>query len=188
MAISGGPEATLGDVLGATSPILASEEDLRGDSLPAPLRETPPSVLENASVSGSYGVSEALLAVNRTEDPYFSFAFPVSGGRDWGKLHSYNAVDISAPCGTNIMAAADGTVVSASTNAWNGGYGNYLVIKHENGMRTKYAHNLRNLVEEGARLKKGERIALVGNSGNVTGETGCHLHFEVQGGENPFAK
>ena len=188
-AVRGGPEATLGDIIGATSPVLASsEEDGLGTSLPAPLLSVPSTVIENASVSGSYGISEELSAGNRSEDPYFSFAFPVPGGKNWGELHSYNAVDISAPCGTAILASAPGTVVSASTNAWNSGYGNYLTIRHENGARTKYAHNLRNLAEEGMEVGKGDRIALIGNSGNVTGETGCHVHFEVQGGENPFGK
>ncbi len=188
---SGGPELAFENAVGAVSPFLVSSEGFENpdDSLPALLEGVPESVLGSFSLSGSYGISNASGGTKYLKDPYFSFILPVLGGKNWGKLHSYNAVDISASCGAPILASADGIVtLSSSENFWNGGYGNYLVLRHENGMRTKYAHNLKNLAKKGETVRQGDRIALVGNSGNVSGDTGCHVHFEVYGGENPFVK
>ena len=76
--------------------------------------------------------------------------------------------------GTPILAAQDGVVISSSTNG--GGYGQYIQIKHDNGVRTLYAHCDQLLVSVGERVVKGQRIALVGDTGRATGP---HLHFEV---------
>lgn len=109
-------------------------------------------------------------------------------GFNWGRLHYRNAVDIASICGDEIYAAADGTIVEAlNNNSWNGGYGNYIKIEHPNGTKTLYAHTLENLKEAGNNVKQGEVIAYMGNTGNVDGDTGCHVHFEVWGAENPFA-
>ncbi len=116
------------------------------------------------------------------------FALPAAG-RNWGKLHDYNAVDIANNCGTPIYAAAAGTVIeSFDTGAWNGGYGNYLLIEHTNGARTRYAHNERNAIRTGAYVLQGDLIAYIGNTGNAHGPTGCHLHFEIIGARNTFGK
>lgn len=87
------------------------------------------------------------------------------------KFHS--GVDLAAPGGTNILAAADGTV---KLSAWNGGYGNCVVIDHGGGISTLYGHASRNLVSKGQKVTKGQVIAKVGSTGNSTGN---HLHFEV---------
>lgn len=87
------------------------------------------------------------------------------------KFHS--GVDMAAPGGTNILAAADGTVIRA---AWNGGYGNCVIIDHGGGVSTLYGHARSLLVSKGQKVKKGQVIALVGTTGNSTGN---HLHFEV---------
>lgn len=115
------------------------------------------------------------------------FAIPTTGW-NWGKLHNYNAVDIANACGTPIYAAAEGLVVEEDASGWNNGYGRYLVIEHPNGTKTKYAHNQRNLVSVGDYVVKGDSIAIIGNTGYTHGPTGCHLHFEVFGARNPFAK
>jgi len=115
------------------------------------------------------------------------FALPARGW-NWGKLHYDNAVDIAAKCGDPVYAAAEGIVEEESSgNYWNEGYGNYVVVRHANGTETKYAHTLKNLVSVGDYVLQGEEIALIGNTGNVSGPTGCHLHFEVHGAQNPFA-
>lgn len=112
---------------------------------------------------------------------------PVNGW-DWGVLHYDNAVDIAAPCGTPIRAAAEGIVEAESASgAWNDGYGNYITIHHPNGTYTRYAHTMKNFVVVGSYVLRGDEIALVGNTGHVDGPTGCHLHFEVHGAQNPFA-
>jgi len=115
------------------------------------------------------------------------FAIPTTGW-NWGQLHNYNAVDIANACGTPIYAAAEGLVVEASSGSWADGYGNYVLIEHPNGTKTKYAHNEKNLVSVGDYVSKGDQIALIGNTGLTHGPTGCHLHFEVRGARNPFSK
>jgi murein DD-endopeptidase MepM/ murein hydrolase activator NlpD len=97
-------------------------------------------------------------------------------------LHGHNAVDLGAPVGTPIVAAAAGEVV-ISRMGWNGGYGNYVVIQHGNGTQTVYGHASKLLVSEGDMVKQGQSIALVGSTGESTGP---HLHLEVRGGKNPF--
>ena len=88
--------------------------------------------------------------------------------------------------GSTVRAAASGVVsVVKDSNIWNGGYGYYLMIKHDNGTETLYAHLSRIDVEVGQEVAQGEAIALSGNTGRTTGP---HLHFEVRGATNPFAK
>ena len=115
------------------------------------------------------------------------FSIPTTGW-NWGKLHNYNAVDIANACGTPVYAAAEGLVVEAFSGGWNDGYGIYVLIEHPNGTKTKYTHNEKNLVSVGDYVLKGDQIATIGNTGFTDGPTGCHLHFEVKGAKNPFAK
>lgn len=115
------------------------------------------------------------------------FEMPTSGFNS-GFLHNYNAIDIANACGAEIIAAADGVVIEENSGNWNGGYGSYIKIEHTNGTKTLYAHNSENILTTGDIVKQGEEIAKVGKTGNVSGPTGCHLHFEVHGAVNPFAK
>lgn len=112
------------------------------------------------------------------------FKHPVPGSNLSQGLHGYNAVDFAAPLGTPIYAAADGVVIiEKGANKWYGGYGNHIVIEHDNGTQTLYSHNSKNLVNVGDEVKQGQNIALVGSTGRSTGN---HLHFEVRGGVNPW--
>jgi len=111
------------------------------------------------------------------------FVWPVAGGVKTQGIHGYNAVDIGARSGTPIYAAASGTVMVARSGGWNGGYGNYVVIKHGNGTQTLYAHASSLEVTSGESISQGEVLGYVGNTGK---STGSHLHFEVRGGINPF--
>lgn len=116
-----------------------------------------------------------------------NFMTPTTG-KNWGRLHGNNGVDIADGCGKMIYAADEGMVVESAANGnWNGGYGNYVVIKHPNNVQTKYAHTKKNLIKVGSYVLQGDPIALIGNTGFVHGITGCHLHFEVLGARNPFA-
>lgn len=108
---------------------------------------------------------------------------PVIGGRRSQGIHGYNAVDIAAPTGTEIRAAAAGEVIISRNGGWNGGYGSYIVIRHINGTQTLYAHNSKNLVSAGQKVEQGEVIGLVGSTGKTTGS---HVHFEIRGAKNPF--
>ncbi len=108
---------------------------------------------------------------------------PVINGRRSQGLHGYNGVDLAAPVGTPILAAATGDVIVVRNGGWNGGYGTYVVIRHDNGTQTLYAHNSKNIVYAGQRVVQGQVIGYVGNTGRSTGP---HLHFEVRGAKNPF--
>jgi LysM repeat protein len=111
------------------------------------------------------------------------FTHPLPGAMKTQGIHGYNGVDLAAAAGTAIRAAAAGEVIVSKSGSWNGGYGNYVVIRHPNGTQTLYAHNSSNAVGVGARVAAGETIAYVGSTGR---STGAHLHFEVRGARNPF--
>jgi murein DD-endopeptidase MepM/ murein hydrolase activator NlpD len=113
------------------------------------------------------------------------FGNPLNGaGKLSQGLHGHNAVDIAAPPGTPIYAAASGTVTTVkSDGGWNSGYGNYVVISHPNGTSTLYAH-MSSVATSGGAVSKGSVIGYVGRTGEATGN---HLHFEVHGAQNPFA-
>ncbi len=111
------------------------------------------------------------------------FKNPIPGAVKTQGIHGYNAVDFGAPIGTSIYAAAGGQVIISKSSGWNGGYGNYVVIKHDNGSQTLYAHASSVNVSSGDWVSQGDLIASVGNTGRSTGP---HLHFEVRGATNPF--
>lgn len=86
----------------------------------------------------------------------------------------HNGVDLASPSGSDILAAYDGTVVSATYNA---SMGNYIMINHGDGLITIYMHASKLLVSEGDEVSRGQKIALVGSTGRSTGP---HLHFSVR--------
>ncbi len=88
------------------------------------------------------------------------------------KLHT--GIDIGAPTGAAVTAAADGTVIFAE---WLGGYGKAMMVDHGGGIVTLYAHNSSFVASVGKKVKRGETIAKIGSTGNSTGP---HLHFEVR--------
>jgi murein DD-endopeptidase MepM/ murein hydrolase activator NlpD len=125
------------------------------------------SIREAQRSSGSSGAPSAaglIWPVNGTVTSGF--------GMRWGRMHE--GIDIAAPTGTPIWAAAAGTVVYAG---WLGGYGNLVVVDHGGGFATAYAHTSAILVAVGRSVAQGETIALVGSTGHSTGP---HVHFEVR--------
>ncbi len=90
----------------------------------------------------------------------------------------HHGLDIAGKFETPNYAAKAGTVEFAQCG-WNRGYGCYVQIDHGNGVKTLYGHNARLLVSPGEYVETGQTIALMGNTGNVRGITGIHLHFEV---------
>ncbi len=98
-----------------------------------------------------------------------SSSFGIRNGRP------HEGIDITAPLGTDIKAAAEGVVMRSG---WTRGYyGKTVVITHKDGFETLYGHNSHNLVSEGARVTAGQVIGRVGRTGNATGN---HVHFEIR--------
>ena len=94
----------------------------------------------------------------------------------FGVRDFHTGIDIGAGTGSNIVAAESGTVILAAYG-WNGGYGNYMILSHGNGVTTRYAHASALYVSAGQTVTKGQVIGAVGTTGNSTGP---HLHFEVR--------
>jgi murein DD-endopeptidase MepM/ murein hydrolase activator NlpD len=90
-----------------------------------------------------------------------------------GKPSFHSGMDISVPQGTHVNATADGIV---SFSGWTAGSGNTVVVEHGHGFSTAYAHNQRNLVTVGQRVKRREAIAVSGSTGVSTGP---HVHYEI---------
>lgn len=97
----------------------------------------------------------------------------------YGYEEFHTGIDISVPSGTEIKATADGIVVFSG---YNGGNGNVVMLKHGYGYTTIYAHNRQNLVKTGQRVKRGDVIAISGNTGSTTG---AHLHYEIWQNNKP---
>jgi LysM repeat protein len=156
---------------------LTSEDRLSiGDVLiiPGGALHAPQSRMASAQpvkVSGSGSASSA------------GFSHPAPGSVRTQGIHGYNAVDLAAGHGSAIRAAAAGEVIVSKSSGWNGGYGQYVVIRHANGAQTLYAHLSSNSVGVGAYVSQGRVIGGMGNTGR---STGTHLHFEVRGARNPF--
>jgi len=127
----------------------------------------------------------ASTRVRGTGGPTYSgyYLRPIQGGVKSQRLHGYNAVDLATYCGAPIFAAAAGDVIVSKSYGWNGGYGKYIVITHDNGTQTLYAHNSENIVSRGWHVVKGQVIGYIGSTGK---STGCHVHFEIRGARNPF--
>ncbi len=151
-------------------------------SVPSPSSGAPKHA-SSSRASNAPGVHEPYLGGSGPALNGF-FGNPVPGGIITQGIHGWDAVDIGAPIGTPIHAAAAGTVIIArDTGAWDGGYGNYVVINLKNGVQTLYAHMKRDAVHPGETVSKGQIIGYIGMTGWTTGP---HVHFEVRGAANPF--
>ncbi len=131
------------------------------------------------------GTAKTLASAKQKQQAHAAgFIFPLPSGTwrvssYYGDGRNHKGVDICAKSGTSIYAVADGKVVKSG---WNGNYGYCVIIEHEGGMRTLYAHAKQLCCNVGDIVSQGEVIALVGTTGQSTGN---HLHFEViVGGRN----
>ena len=135
-------------------------------------------------------LSELEQYLPKNPPTFDGFNWPARGvltsgyGWRWGRMHK--GIDIAAPVGTPILAAAPGEVISSGWN--NGGYGNLVKVEHPDGSVTLYAHNSKLMVREGEQVIQGQKIAEMGSTGYSTGP---HLHFELhpqgKGAANPMA-
>ncbi len=111
----------------------------------------------------------ALLPVNGTISSVVGLRYdPING-----MLRNHNGVDIAVPEGTPVRAVAPGVV---SYSGPRGGYGNMVIVEHDDGTSTLYAHNRSNLVPTGARV---DGSSIIAHSGSTGRSTGPHLHFEA---------
>lgn len=99
---------------------------------------------------------------------------PKTGGR---RMH--NGLDFAGPQGTDIFATGDGVVTFAG---WRSGFGRLVIIQHDFGIETRYAHNTRIRVNKGQRVSRGDHIADMGSTGR---STGTHLHYEIRVNKKP---
>jgi murein DD-endopeptidase MepM/ murein hydrolase activator NlpD len=137
------------------------------------------------------GVAKAAEEAKRNQGKVFSdFQLPVQG-RITGRFgeqrpgHTHAGVDIAVPVGTDVKAAAAGTVIEVGSIP---GYGNVVVINHGNGTMTRYAHLSKFLTQKGATVGQGDVIALSGGAKGAEGagnSQGPHVHYEVTVGGKP---
>jgi murein DD-endopeptidase MepM/ murein hydrolase activator NlpD len=128
-------------------------------------------------------------AIRGLRDPAVpDLKFPVSGGilaspfgHRWGRLH--RGLDIAAALGTPVLACADGRVMFTGSRKRFRSYGNTVLIDHGKGVYTYYAHLNDVNVIKNQRVRRGQKIATIGNSGRSTGP---HLHLEVRVANNMF--
>lgn len=155
-----------------TTPVTTKSKSIASGKVDPYSKTVPPS---------SYGAPKNPLPIRDVPTGYF--ARPLAGGTKTQGIHGYNGVDIGAPNGTPLLASAAGTVIVSKNSGWNGGYGNYVVIAHDNGTQTLYAHMSVAMVNVGQAVSKGQMIGKVGSTGK---STGSHVHFEIRGAKNPF--
>ena len=137
-----------------------------------------------ASVKTGGSIADVNTATSGASEPSGYFGSPVPGALVTQGVHGWNGVDLGAPSGTAIYAAAAGSVIVSKIGGYNGGYGNYVVIDHGAGVQTLYSHMDADLVSVGDSVTKGQKIGTVGITGAATG---YHLHFEVRGAKNPYS-
>ena len=142
----------------------AAEEALRQEIRNMTATKTTPS---QSTYSGG-ALEWPSPATTNITSPYGTRFHPI---QKRNKMHT--GIDIGAGHGTPIIAAEQGTVLLAG---WNSGYGNCVVIDHGGGLQTLYGHCSVVMVQAGQTVTRGQKIALVGSTGNSTGP---HLHFEV---------
>lgn len=131
---------------------------------------------ERAKYEATYTSTTTVASLNGvklTVTPVSGVITSRFGNRESIRSYAHSGLDIGAPKGTDIKAAASGTVAFAG---WSGGYGNIVKISHGSGIQTYYAHCSELYVSTGDEVKAGDVIAAVGSTGNSTGN---HLHFEV---------
>lgn len=140
-----------------------------------------PGVEKSLEITPYSGKDDVISTETKTTAPVESarFVWPLHGkissafGMRNGRRHE--GIDISAPAGAEISAAAAGVV---TLSGWGpGDYGKTVMIAHDDGFVTLYGHNQHNTVSEGAAVKSGQVIARVGRTGNASG---YHLHFEIR--------
>ena len=143
------------------------------DSKKSTAKEESTKTQENKT--NSNGSGNILNGVNFSVKPVTGTITSRFGSKESIRKNAHKGIDIGAPNGTTIYAAADGKVTYATYNS--GGYGNLVIISHGNGIETYYGHCSKIYVKKGQTVSAGDSIAAVGSTGRSTGN---HLHFEIR--------
>ena len=171
--------------LSSTTPQAVPQTAPQPAPQPAPMPSATPSVKPLSTPSASAAPNQPDAVANIPQPPTRSggfFQWPVNGkiisgfGATSGGLHN-DGINIAAPRGTPVHAAENGVVVYAGNQLR--GFGNLVLIRHADGWVTAYAHNDTLLVKKGQQVKRGDVIARVGSTGNVSTP---QLHFELRKG------
>lgn len=165
------------------SVFLPAEALLADNDSPKPDKSSPSTVAGKEKSPTKLGLSIVANAIRGHRDPSVpQLKFPVPHGvltspfgYRWGKFHK--GLDIAAPVGTSVVACADGRVMFTGSRKRFRRYGNTVLIHHGKGVYTYYAHLSEIKVKKNQTVRKGQQIALVGNTGRSTGP---HLHLEVR--------
>jgi len=153
------------------------KEEKNPQQMASPLKKHRPQLLTDKGKTGAIRsaktekslLADAILPVHGTISSRVGLRYdPIDG-----MLRHHNGVDIAVPAGTPVKPVLPGVV---SYSGFRPGYGNEIIVVHDDGMITLYAHNSTNLVKEGERVTAGSTIALSGSTGHSTGP---HLHFEA---------
>lgn len=155
--------------------IVGQEIVIPGGEMPAPVVTPKPKTVAS---SAKPKTSTSSVSSARPQASSGYYIRPIAGRLTQGYHGRYRALDYGAPVGTPVWAAASGTVI-ASRSGWNGGYGTMIIISHNNGTQTLYAHLSQLNVSVGQQVSQGQTIGLSGNTGRSTGP---HLHWEIRGG------
>ncbi|MFT0532364.1 peptidoglycan DD-metalloendopeptidase family protein [Castellaniella hirudinis] len=150
-----------------------------GGSTPVATPVAPPGGGTSSSATGTASAPVSTSAARASDAGLVSWAWPASGKIIQGFSSTTKGIDIEGAAGTPVQAAADGKVMYAGNGVR--GLGNLILLGHSNGFITAYAHNQTLLVKTGGSVKKGEKIATVGQ----TDTTSPRLHFEIRRNGNP---
>jgi len=147
-----------------------------------------------ASKIGAYRQPTHSIRRTGSERSEGSFGWPIDPKNFWlsspfgprkirGKEKFHGGIDMAAPTGTHVFAAGPGKVIESR---YSPGYGNYILLSHPHGYKTRYAHLSKSLVRTGQSIAEGQLIGKVGATGHVvkrnSRSSGAHLHFEIYKG------
>ncbi|MBE7010327.1 MAG: M23 family metallopeptidase [Ruminococcaceae bacterium] len=159
----------------AITRILQEHTDFAG--VPGKVKEFLAKGTEQKSLPEELGSKEVLMNMKVPTEAVVSSPFGLRQDPQSGEEKFHYGVDLAAAEGTDIFAAAPGQVVECG---FSDSYGNYLLLQHSESIFTLYAHCSELLTGQDETVEQGEKIALMGSTGNVTGP---HLHFEIRDGD-----
>lgn len=190
---------TLGSIAkeyGVEEKMIAQHNKLDGSSIikgqnlfiPGGKKKQPLIVREGGRSGGTFN-RKVVMSSGREPKGNSKLIFPTNGDLTQGYRRGHYAQDIGNRGKPDIWSAAEGKVTKAKGGCatrsakgnrnCNGGYGNYVVVDHGDGLQTLYAHMETIYVSDGQKVSRGQALGKMGNSGRVYGATGIHLHFEV---------